>query len=412
MVRTREGKALRVGVRHGALALCAGALLLCGSPRAGTEAMPAVVPAPGVHSHEIVVGSLLDLSGPLGAEGIAIRNGLTLAFDEINAHGGVLGRRIRLIVKDTRYDPAAARKGARALLHRGIFAMIGSNGTPPVSASMDMVLKAGVLHLFPFVPPHATYMPPRRLAFTKELPVAAQIAVGVKALLDQRGTMRVGVLYRAGAFGHAALEGAARELARRGLTITKAISYPPGTQDLTRQLERLRQAGVEFVVLGSVAQEGFNAVAEARRARWHPLFLCPSACYVPEAAALGGRTLDGLYSITTVPILYPDMHDRALRLWAARYEHRFDSIASTQAFSAYLDGHLFAEALRRAGQHPTPLHFARVLEAMPPWTDPTYGGVPVDYSASDHMGLHAGLLAQIIHGRWKLKSGPLAVPPR
>lgn len=410
MVRAREGTAVRVRVRRSLPALCAGALLLFGGMRVGADAMPAVVPAPGVYPHEIVVGSLLDLSGPLGAEGIAIKNGLTFAFDEINAHGGVLGRRIRLVVKDTRYNPVKAREGARALLDGGLFAMIGSNGTPPVSASMDMVLQAGVLHLFPFVPSHTAYMAPQPLAFTVELPVAAQLEVGVKALLDQRGPLRVGVLYRADSFGHAALKGVARELARRGLTIARAETYAPDTTDFSPQLARLREAGVELVVMGAVAQESFNAVAQARRADWHPVFLCPSACYVPEAAALGGRALDGLYSVATVPIPYPDVRDRALRDWVARYEHQFATIASAQAFSAYLDARLFAEALRRAGPHPTPLHFARVLEAMPPWTDAVYGGVPVDYTAGDHMGLHAGVLAQIAGGRWQLKSGPLSVP--
>lgn len=405
MVRARQDTALRIRVRTIAPALCAVALLLFGGTRTGAGA--AVVPAPGVYPHEIVAGSLLDLSGPLGAEGIAIRNGLAMAFDETNAHGGVLGRRIRLVVKDTRYDPDRARAGARALLDRGLFAMIGSNGTPPVSATMEMVLKSGVLHLFAFVPAHTVYMPSQQLEFATELPVAAQVQLGVKALLDQRGTLHVGVLYREDSFGRAALKGAAHELARRGLSITKAETYTPGESDLTKQIENLRNAGVELLVLGSVAQESFSALAQARAAHWFPTFLCPSACYVPEAAALGGPALNGLYSVATTPIPYPDLRDRPLREWAQRYERRFLAVASPQAFRAYLDARLFADALRRCGPHPTPLRFARVLEAMPPWTDPVYGGAPIDYTAGDHMGLHAGFLAQIVGGRWQLKSGPL-----
>ena len=410
MVRARQDTALRIRVRTIVSSLCAGALLLFGGMRIGADAAPAVVPAPGVYPHEIVVGSLLDLTGPLGAEGVAIKNGLTMAFDEINAHGGVLGRRIRLVVKDSRYDADTARAGARALLDQGVFAMIGSNGTPPISATMGMVLKSGILHMFPFEPAHTAYMPSHQLEFATELPVAAQVQLGVKALLDQRGTLRVGVLYREDSFGRAALKGAAHELARRGLTITKAETYQPGVHDFSKQIGSLRNAGVELVVLGSVAQESFSALTQARRARWFPAFLCPSACYVPEAAALGGRALDGLYSVATTPIPYPDLRDRALREWTQRYEGRFLAVASPQALRAYLDARLFAEALRRCGPHPTPLHFARVLEAMPPWTDPVYGGPPVDYTGSDHMGMHAGFLAQIVQGRWQSKSGPLDVP--
>ena len=368
------------------------------------------MPAPGVHPHEIVVGSILDLSGPLAAEGIAIKNGLTLAFDEINAKGGVGGRKIRLVARNSIYDPDKARAAARALLGEGIFAMIGSNGTPPVSATMGMVLDAGILHLFPFVPARPTYTPSQRLEFSIDLPVAAQVQVGVKALLDERGTLKVGVLYRDDALGRAALKGAARELARRGLKLVGTARYAAGTNDFAQQTAALRRDGVELVVLGAVPQETFGALAAARRARWFPVFLCPSSCYVPEAATLGGRAVAGLYSVATTPIPYPDLRGRTLRGWVRRYERRFRAVASPQALRAYLDGRLFAEALKRAGPHPTPLHFARVLEAMPPWTDPVYGGLPVDFTATDHIGLHAGYLAQIARGRWRLNSGPLAAP--
>lgn len=384
--------------------LALGALPLAAASAAG------VVPAPGVHPHEIVVGSVLDLSGPLAAEGVAIRNGLTLGFDEINAHGGVNGRKIRLIVKDSAYKADKARADAAALLKTGIFAMIGANGTPPVSAITKEVLAANIINLFPFVPAHASYTQLPQLEFALELPVAAQVQLGVKALLDQRGTLKVGVLYEQGTFGRAATTGARAEMDRRGLSVTKTESYTAGTHDLSPQIAALHAAGVELVVLGSVPQDALKAMAEAHRRHWYPVFLCSSACYVPETATLGGRTADGLYAVTTTPIPYVDSRDRKLRDWARRYEQRFHAVASAQALRAYLDSRLFAAALRRAGPHPTPLYLSRVLENMRAWTDPVYGGVAVDYSAHDHIGLHSGLLAQIVGGRWLLKGGPLALP--
>lgn len=379
---------------------------------AGTAAKPTVVPAPGVTPKSVTVGSILDLTGPLAAQGIAIRNGLTLAFDEINAKGGVNGRKLHLIAKDSAYDPDTARAAARELLKDGVFAVIASDGTPPVSATMDMILKAGILHLFPFVPAHTAYAQSQQLEFAMDLPVSAQVEIGVKALLDQRGPLHVGVLYRAGAFGRAALEGAARELARRGLKITKAVKYTPGADDLKPQLQTLRDAGTELVVLGAVPQESFRALAQAHRSHWYPVFLCPTACYVPEAATLGGHAVEGLYSVATTPIPYPNTGSRKMRAWVGRYERQFHAIASTQALRAYLDGYLFAEALRRSGPHPTPLHFSRVLEAMPAWTDPDFDGLPVDYTTTDHMGLHSGYLAEIMRGRWRIVSQPLTVPTR
>jgi ABC-type branched-subunit amino acid transport system substrate-binding protein len=413
MVRAREGAGLRRCMIRRAAIL--GLLLGLGSPLASAAPLsppPAVVPAPGVRPHSVRVGSILDLTGPLAAEGIAIRDGLTLAFDEVNAKGGVGGRKLKLAARNSAYDPDQARAVARDLLKQGVFAVIGANGTPPVTATATMIVNAGVLQLFPFVPAHAAYSAMRRLEFAMDLPIAAQIQLGVKALLDQRGTLRVGILYRADRYGRAALRGAARELARRSLNLTAAARYAPGTGDLFKQLRSLRDAGVELVVLGAVPQESFRALAEAHRLHWYPIFLCPSACYVPEAATLGGRSVEGLYSVTTTPIPYPTTRNPMLSAWIARYEHRFGAVASMQALRAYLDGKLFAEALARCGPHPTPLRFARVLEAMPAWSDPKLGGVPVDYTANDHLGLHAGYLAEIVKGRWHIVSQPIRVPAR
>jgi ABC-type branched-subunit amino acid transport system substrate-binding protein len=386
------------------------ALAACFSHPARAASAPAVLPAPGVAPHEVVVGSILDLTGPLAAQGLAIRNGLTIAFDEINAHGGVNGRKIRLLARDSAYDPEKARKAAQELLTKGIFAMIGSDGTPPVSATMTMVLNAGVLHLFAFVPAHTAYAPGQPLSFAMELPVAAQVGIGVKALLDQRGPLRIGVLYRADEYGRAALKGTAEELARRGMTMTDAEQYTPGAPDLRPQLRAMRAAGVELVVLGAVAQESFQALAQAHRSRWYPVFLCPAGCYVPEAATLGGSAVEGLYSVATTPIPYPDLGDAKLRKWINGYERRFQAFASSEALLAYLDGKLFAEALRRSGAHPTQLYFSRQLEAMPPWSIPGYGAVPVDYSAADHSGQHSAYLTEIMRGRWHLVSEALAIP--
>ena len=361
-----------------------------------------VVPAPGVSQHRIVVGSLLDLSGPLAPEGTAIRNGLTMAFDEINRHGGIGGRKLVLDAMDTSYDPAKARAGADALIAQGVFAVMCSNGTPAVSASMPVLLSHGILHLFPFTAADSTYIPSQALEFTLDQPVKTQIRLGLDALLPAHRDPKVGVLARDDKFGQGALEGANAALAARGKRIAETARFSPGTRDFTSALQKLRRAGSDIVVIGAVAQETFAILKQAHLRGWYPAFLCPQACYAPEVATLGGRTLSGLYAPATTPIPYPDAADAALRNWVRGYEARFATVASAQALRAYIDARLFADALARSGPHPTQRYFAHVLENMPPWRDPDFGGLPIDFAPKDHLGLHDSYLAQIRAGRWVL----------
>ena len=359
------------------------------------------MPAPGVDPRRIVVGSLLDLSGPLAGEGAAIRNGLTMGFGETNTQGGVGGRKIELDIADTGYDPARAKAEAEKMIGR-VFAVMCSNGTPPVSASLPVLVNHGVLHLFPFTAADETYAPAQPLEFSLDQPVDAQIREGLSALLAMRGDQTVGVLARDDAFGHAAVEGAETALAARKTRIAETAFFTPGSRDFAGALKRLRRAGVRLVVIGGVGQDATAAMKQAHLRGWYPAFLCPQACYDPDFATLGGRAVFGLYAVATTPIPYADAPDPALRDWVRDYEARFATVASIQAYRAYLDARLFAEALSRSGPHPTQRYFARVLENMKPWRDPKYDGLAVDFSARDHLGLHASDLAQIRGGRWVL----------
>ena len=87
-----------------ALGLAVGALALTQSPAfAQTK-----VTNEGISAAEIVVGSHQDLSGPIKGWGVPVANGLKMAADEINAAGGINGRKIKLIVEDSGYDPKRA----------------------------------------------------------------------------------------------------------------------------------------------------------------------------------------------------------------------------------------------------------------------------------------------------------------
>ena len=60
----------------------------------------------GVSKNEIVLGSIQDLSGPLASLGKQVRYGMQLRVDELNEQsGGIHGRKIRLLIEDSQYDP-------------------------------------------------------------------------------------------------------------------------------------------------------------------------------------------------------------------------------------------------------------------------------------------------------------------
>src|SRR3954471_12896953 len=72
----------------------------------------------GVSKNEIVLGSIQDLSGPIAGFGKQVRLGMMLSVDELNEQGGINGRKFRLIVEDSAYDPKRAVLAAQKLVNQ------------------------------------------------------------------------------------------------------------------------------------------------------------------------------------------------------------------------------------------------------------------------------------------------------
>src|ERR1700722_4991039 len=107
--------------------LMTAALLAAGLAASGG----AFAQAQGVTKDEVVLGTIQDLSGPIAAFGKQTRNGIEMRIDEQNASGGVQGRKLRVVVEDSGYDPKKGVLATQKLLQKDkIFAMIGTLGTP------------------------------------------------------------------------------------------------------------------------------------------------------------------------------------------------------------------------------------------------------------------------------------------
>ena len=104
----------------------------------------------GVGKSEIVLGTIQDLSGPLAGYGKQVRAGMLLAVDEVNEQGGIHGRKLKLLVEDSGYDPKKAVLAAQKLVNQDkIFAMVAHIGTAQNMAAMPIQFEKNVFNFFP-----------------------------------------------------------------------------------------------------------------------------------------------------------------------------------------------------------------------------------------------------------------------
>ena len=138
-----------------AAAMVAGAFAGCGSsgsssapaassaPDAGSSAPAASSEAPAAapSGDSIKIGVLAPLTGEVSDYGIATSNGIKMAFEEINANGGILGQQVELVLMDEKGDPTEAVNAYNSMVSQGVVAVIGDVTSKPCQAVADVAVE-------------------------------------------------------------------------------------------------------------------------------------------------------------------------------------------------------------------------------------------------------------------------------
>jgi ABC-type branched-subunit amino acid transport system substrate-binding protein len=355
----------------------------------------------GISKDEIVVGTIQDLSGPLAALGTHFRNSLQMRFDEVNAEGGIHGRRLRLVAEDSGYDPKKGVLAAQKLVQRDkVFAAVSNLGSSVVLATMPLFLERKVLHLFPATAHPSAYEPLHKYKFQNLPSYAIQIEKAAPSLVKKHGYRKVGILYQDDDFGYDVLAGTEAALKALNLPMCGKATYKRGATDFSSQVATLKGSGCDFVVLGTVLRETVGVMAEARKTGWDVPMLVQAAGYSAQVPALGGKATEGLYGTPLTPHPYPDAANPKLNAWIAAYKQKFNVDPNAYTAIGYAQADLFVMAARKAGPNLTSDNFAEALETL--LREPDFLGSPrFKFSKTDHLGSRATRLAQIRNGRWE-----------
>ncbi|MCL1961502.1 MAG: ABC transporter substrate-binding protein [Desulfovibrionaceae bacterium] len=358
----------------------------------------------GVSKDQITIGSIQDLSGPLAGLGKPARLGLQMRVDEINEQGGIHGRKLKLIVEDSAYDPKRAVLAAQKLVNQDkIFAMIGSMGTAPTVATFPVLIEKNVFSLFPITAAREMYEPLHKLKYAYFSNYYDQIKQTVTRLVKEKDAKKVCLVYQDDDFGLEVLRGSEDGLKTIGMTLTEKTSYKRGATDFSSQIARLKAASCDFVVLGTVLRETIGAMAEARKAGFNPTFLGSAAAYNANVPKLGGKAVDGLYAAMTAQEPYLDDESEQIRTWANKYKAKFNEEPTTYSVSGYCLIDAFANAANKAGSNLTVESFSQAMDSL---TIPAsyFGSPELTFSPAKHLGNELSRLSQVRDGRWKVVS--------
>jgi branched-chain amino acid transport system substrate-binding protein len=380
----------------GALALLISA---CGGGEAPETDSAAAVR--GVTDTEIILGTHTDLSGSIAILGVDGANGTRMRFEEANEAGGIHGRKIRFIVEDSQYQVPKAIQAANKLINRDkIFAMVMAIGTPTNNAVLTQQLEAGVPNLFPISGARSMIEPFHKLKFHARGVYYDEIRAATKYFVNEKGATTPCVVYQDTDYGQEIFEAARDQAAAMGLELAGISAHKPTENEFTAAILRLRNAGCDLVLMGTVVRDTILILETARKMGWDDVaWVGNNAAYNQAVADQESGAAEGYYAFVHMEMIYRDNpRSEEVAAWWDKFVEKYGRNPEYIAFEAYRNADLIVKGLENAGRDLTVDSLIAGLEAIDDYED--IFGYKLSFGPDDHKGVNESTLSQIKDGRW------------
>ena len=372
----------------------AAAAALAVSPASGDQ---------GVSDDEIVVGSVSDLSGIFAAFGAPAMSAAQMHFDEVNAAGGIHGRKIRFVVEDSGYQMPKAMQAYNKLINRDkVFAMLLSLGTPMNIAGMKLMTPKNIPNIIPMTAARQMLEEPIRLRFVGSASYYDQTRLGARYLAEHRGASKACTMFIPSDFGKE-IEEAMREEAEAnpGLEYVAETTHKPDETDFVGSLQKLNAEGCELIGLALGIRQVITVLGTAKKLGLaHLTFLGSSGSFHTVLAKVPGGVTEGFFATSGWVDLASRANEPAPAAFIAAFMKEFGEFPSTGAMLGYFGATGFTRALEAAGRDLTVESFLAAMESLDYYDE--ISDNHVNYSADDHQGSDKTILSVVEGENWKV----------
>jgi branched-chain amino acid transport system substrate-binding protein len=324
---------------------------------------------PAAAADPVKIGLVAALSGQSAASGEAITRGLTVAIEEINGKGGVLGgRMLELVRRDDESNPSKGVTAARELIFKEQVAALFGGIDSPVSLAIVPIANA---EKKPFLGVWAAATGITRNGANPNyvFRVSAVDVIVDKGLIQYAaktyGAKKPGLMLINNPWGESNNDGLTKAAAAQGLTLAGVEKFQTEDVDMVPQLSRLKEAGADSIILVANAAPAAQVIRSLDRMGWPVPVISHWGISGGRFVELGGPGATKVHFVQTYSF-FGEQNPRGkhlLELLMKRYpavKGPADVIAPVGTANAYDAMHILARAIRAAGTSDGP----KVREAM------------------------------------------------
>src|SRR4026209_1169028 len=319
--------------------------------RAVSAALAGVVlvslPLPAPAQPPIRIGASLSVTGTYAKPGTQQKEGYDVCVDELNAKGGLLGRKVEFVVYDDQSMPATAVKLYEKLITEDkVDAVMGPYSSAISEAVANVTEKYKKVMVAPLAAATSIFKKGRQYIFMVISPAEVYLE-GLVDIAAKRGLKTIAIVNEDTLFPKTAANGTAEFAKKRGLQIVLQEAYPKGNTDFSALLTKIKAASPDVIAASTYFDDAVALTRQMKELNVTPkMYGVTVGGDLPEFYDLLKQNAEYIYGATqwepTLP--YPGQKE-----FMASYQKKFNHEPSYRAAAGYAGCVLYLDAVKKAG---------------------------------------------------------------
>jgi branched-chain amino acid transport system substrate-binding protein len=323
------------------LSLMLGMLTGCKKPAPKAESQSSGVKLEG----EILFGVSAAMTGNFPLAGQRTKEGIDLALEEINAAGGVLGKKLVYTIEDDQNTQTTAVNVVTKILTQKVAAVIGPHTSGNAMATQELYKKAQVSYLTGGVSPRLTELG-NEYFFRVRPSDTINGQVASKYAIEKLGAKKIGISFNNNDFGTGGRDVIIAYLEKAGIPYV-AVGHNAGDKDLTGQIMRLKSEGVDVIISWTDDAE----VALTARQLYElgvnvPVIASAGVVMDQVLNLLEPEYVEGWYSVTDFVVA---SNNPVITTFVNNFKNKYGHVPELYAATYYSAAYVVADAIKRAG---------------------------------------------------------------
>ena len=294
----------------------------------------------------IKVANIVELSGGGASAGTNFKNGVELAVNEINASGGILGKKIELTNSDTTTNPGVALGLTKKAIDQDVFAIFGPVFSGSIIVSMKESQKAEIPNWTGGEAANIT-LQGNPYIFRTSFTQATAMPKVAKYISGKAGVKKLAIIYVNNDFGKGGLEMMKKALTGGPTAIVAEVSTDASQVDFSAAVLKAKQSDADAVFVYLNEDESARILRELRKQGWTKPIIGETTLTGQKVIDLAGEAANGAVAHVGLTV---DAPIPAVRAFKAKFEKAYKYTSDHNGMKGYSGVYAMQAAIEKVGK--------------------------------------------------------------